>query len=55
MKVYIELIDLLGYKRLYWNITPKPDDDNAAGGPHVYLNAVIEKPVRPEPPAPELF
>ena len=49
MKVYIQLIDLLGYKRLYWNITPKLDDDNAAAGPHVYLNAVIEKPVRPDP------
>ena len=54
MKVYIQLIDLLGYKRLYWKITPKPDDDNAAGGPHVYLNAVIEKPVRAEPSSAEV-
>ena len=54
MKVYIQLVDLLGYKRLYWNITPKLDDESTAGGPHVYLNAVIEKPVRPEPPAREV-
>lgn len=45
MPLYVQTLDLLGYKRLYWKITPKPDKSELAG-PHVYLNAVLEKPAR---------
>ena len=45
MPLYIAIIDLLKYKQLYWNLTPKPDDAER-GGAHVYLNCVIEKVAR---------
>ena len=46
MPLYINLIELLGYEKRYWNITPKPDHGEREG-PHVYLNCVLEKPARP--------
>lgn len=46
MPMYINLIELLGYKKLYWKITPKPEQGERDGA-HVYLNAVMEKPARP--------
>eukprot|EP00850_Spirogloea_muscicola_P021249 SM000242S08485 [mRNA] locus=s242:88605:92567:+ [translate_table: standard] len=45
MPLYISVLELLGYRRLHWNLTPKPDAGER-GGAHVYLNAVIEKPAR---------
>eukprot|EP00897_Mesotaenium_endlicherianum_P000402 jgi/Mesen1/10362/ME000080S09744 len=45
MPLYTSILDLLGYNRLYWNLTPKPDDGEREGA-HVYLNCVIEKPAR---------
>lgn len=47
MPIYLALIEQLGYKKLHWNILPKPDFGERAGI-HVYLNCVIEKPVRPD-------
>ena len=46
MPLYINIIELLGYKKRYWNITPKPDLGEREGA-HVYLNCVLEKPARP--------
>ena len=46
MPLYINMIQLLGYKKRYWNITPKPDSGEREG-PHLYLNCVLEKPARP--------
>eukprot|EP00271_Cylindrocystis_brebissonii_P003589 TRINITY_DN1471_c0_g1_i1.p1 TRINITY_DN1471_c0_g1~~TRINITY_DN1471_c0_g1_i1.p1 ORF type:complete len:523 (+),score=75.16 TRINITY_DN1471_c0_g1_i1:109-1677(+) len=43
--LYISIIDVLGYNRLYWNLTPKPDPGEREGD-HLYLNCIIEKPVR---------
>ncbi|CAI5463195.1 unnamed protein product [Closterium sp. Yama58-4] len=45
MPLYIAIIEQLQYKKLHWNITPKPDSGERKGM-HVYLNCVIEKPVR---------
>ena len=45
MPLYIAIIDLLKYEKLYWNLTPKPDDTERLGD-HVYLNCVIEKVAR---------
>eukprot|EP00850_Spirogloea_muscicola_P017995 SM000160S02536 [mRNA] locus=s160:148373:150650:+ [translate_table: standard] len=45
MPLYITILELLQYRRLYWNLTPKPDEGERPG-PHVYLNCVIEKPAR---------
>lgn len=45
MPMYVAIIELLKYKKLYWNVTPKPDFGERQGV-HVYLNCVIEKPVR---------
>lgn len=45
MKIYIQIIELLQYKKLYWNISPKPAHETK-GVPHVYLNCLIEKPPR---------
>jgi len=42
MPVYVQLIEMLGYKKLYWNYTPKPDAGEREGE-HVYLNCVIER------------
>lgn len=49
MPIYVGILDLLGYKRLYWNVTPKPDSAEHEG-PHVYLNSVIEKTARGDGP-----
>ncbi|CAI7812669.1 unnamed protein product [Closterium sp. NIES-54] len=45
MPLYIAIIEQLQYKKLHWNITPKPDSGERKGM-HIYLNCVIEKPVR---------
>eukprot|EP00270_Netrium_digitus_P000897 TRINITY_DN1102_c0_g3_i4.p1 TRINITY_DN1102_c0_g3~~TRINITY_DN1102_c0_g3_i4.p1 ORF type:complete len:397 (-),score=114.45 TRINITY_DN1102_c0_g3_i4:288-1478(-) len=45
MDVYQKVIDLLGYKRLYWNLTLKPLAETK-GVPHTYLNCLLEKPSR---------
>ncbi|CAI5509007.1 unnamed protein product [Closterium sp. Naga37s-1] len=45
MPLYIAIIEQLQYKKLHWNITPKPDSGERKGM-HVYLNCVIEKPLR---------
>eukprot|EP00270_Netrium_digitus_P015359 TRINITY_DN5367_c0_g1_i1.p1 TRINITY_DN5367_c0_g1~~TRINITY_DN5367_c0_g1_i1.p1 ORF type:complete len:399 (-),score=99.11 TRINITY_DN5367_c0_g1_i1:525-1679(-) len=45
MPLYIGVIDLLGYQRLYWKITEKIDIAEREGQ-HVYLNALLEKPAR---------
>ncbi|CAI5532130.1 unnamed protein product [Closterium sp. Naga37s-1] len=45
MPLYIAIIEQLHYKKLHWNITPKPDSGERKGM-HVYLNCVIEKHVR---------
>lgn len=49
MKVYVQIIELLKYRQLYWQITKKPLGETK-GVPHVYLNAVIEKPARVDEP-----
>lgn len=46
MPLYLAIIERMEYKRLYWNLTPKPDPGER-GGEHVYLNCVLEKPPRP--------
>ena len=45
MPLYVSTIELLGYKKLWWNITRKVDAAEALG-PHLYLNCLIEKPAR---------
>eukprot|EP00270_Netrium_digitus_P003644 TRINITY_DN1430_c0_g2_i1.p1 TRINITY_DN1430_c0_g2~~TRINITY_DN1430_c0_g2_i1.p1 ORF type:complete len:239 (+),score=75.81 TRINITY_DN1430_c0_g2_i1:361-1077(+) len=45
MPIYVAMIEKLGYKKLHWNVTPKPDMGERKGA-HVYLNCVIEKTVR---------
>eukprot|EP00850_Spirogloea_muscicola_P014815 SM000109S14129 [mRNA] locus=s109:7098:10076:+ [translate_table: standard] len=45
MPLYEAEIKLLGYKQLYWNKSLKPDKGEREGA-HVYLNCIIEKPVR---------
>eukprot|EP00897_Mesotaenium_endlicherianum_P009139 jgi/Mesen1/8253/ME000445S07407 len=45
MPGYNEIVDALGYKRLYWNISPSFEDAEQTG-PHLLLNAVLEKPPR---------
>ncbi|CAI5467639.1 unnamed protein product [Closterium sp. Yama58-4] len=45
MPLYIAIVEQLQYKKLHWNVTPKPDSGERKGM-HVYLNCVIEKPVR---------
>lgn len=50
MPVYLAIIEQLGYSKLHWNITPKPDTGERKGM-HVYLNCVIEKPVRADKPS----
>lgn len=49
MPLYVGVLDVLAYARLYWNISPKTDRPERPG-PHVYLNCVLEKPRRPAPP-----
>eukprot|EP00850_Spirogloea_muscicola_P004074 SM000017S02814 [mRNA] locus=s17:459314:462095:- [translate_table: standard] len=44
MPVYVHVIDLLGYKNLYWEVTAKDMSMVKNGVPHLYLNCVIEKP-----------
>ncbi|GJP45750.1 hypothetical protein CLOM_g5095 [Closterium sp. NIES-68] len=45
MKIYIQIVDLLQYNKLYWNITSKPEKDPKAVQ-RVYLNCLLEKPPR---------
>ena len=45
MHVYVSIIEQLKYKKLYWNMMPKPDEGERVGN-HIYLNCLIEKPVR---------
>ena len=45
MALYVAVIDLIGYKKLFWNITRKVDLAEQKG-PHVYLNCLLEKPER---------
>ncbi|GJP79389.1 hypothetical protein CLOP_g9623 [Closterium sp. NIES-67] len=45
--VYVALLSLLSYNRLHWRVLPKPDPGERKG-PHVYLNCLLEKPVRRE-------
>ncbi|CAI7917252.1 unnamed protein product [Closterium sp. NIES-54] len=49
MPVYVALISALGYKRLYYHVLPKPDVGEQLGA-HMYLNCLLEKPVRLDPP-----
>ncbi|CAI5483339.1 unnamed protein product [Closterium sp. Yama58-4] len=49
MPVYVALISALGYKRLYFHVLPKPDVGEHLGA-HMYLNCLLEKPVRLDPP-----
>ncbi|CAI7888208.1 unnamed protein product [Closterium sp. NIES-54] len=48
MPLYVAVIDLLQYRRLKWGFSPKPESGERKGF-HLYLNAVIEKPARPDP------
>ncbi|CAI5470950.1 unnamed protein product [Closterium sp. Yama58-4] len=48
MPLYVAVIDLLRYRRLKWGFSPKPESGERKGF-HLYLNAVIEKPARPDP------
>eukprot|EP00897_Mesotaenium_endlicherianum_P005836 jgi/Mesen1/5280/ME000263S04390 len=43
MPLYVAVLDLLGYERLYWNFAPKTDAGEREGV-NVYLNCVLEKP-----------
>ncbi|CAI6005823.1 unnamed protein product [Closterium sp. NIES-64] len=45
--VYVAILNLLSYNRLHWRVLPKPDPGERKG-PHVYLNCLLEKPVRRE-------
>ncbi|CAI7880193.1 unnamed protein product [Closterium sp. NIES-54] len=45
--VYVAILNLLSYIRLHWRVLPKPDPGERKG-PHVYLNCLLEKPVRRE-------
>lgn len=45
MPMYVAVLELLGYKRLFWNMTPKTDQPEK-DGEHIYLNCVLEKPRR---------
>ncbi|CAI5484643.1 unnamed protein product [Closterium sp. Yama58-4] len=45
MPLYIGVIEQFGYRKKYWNLTPKTDTAEREGE-HVYLNCVLEKPSR---------
>lgn len=46
MPKYVAAIEQVGYKKLYWNYTPKTDKGER-GGAHIYLNCVLEKQPNP--------
>ena len=47
MALYVAVIDHIGYKKVFWNMTRK-EDLAEWSGPHVYLNCLLEKPERLE-------
>jgi len=48
MPLYIAVLDIFGYKKLYWNMAPKTDAPEREGA-HIYLNCVLEKPSQGRP------
>lgn len=45
MPLFVAVLELFGYRKLYWNMSPKVDAPERSGE-HVYLNCVLEKPYR---------
>lgn len=49
MPLYISIINLFGYKRLYWHLIPRTNDQQRSDR-YLYLNCILEKPIRQDPP-----
>ncbi|GJP50646.1 hypothetical protein CLOM_g9786, partial [Closterium sp. NIES-68] len=48
LPLYVAVVEVLGYRRLHWHVLPRVGAGEG-GGVQVQLDALLEKPVRPDP------